>query len=154
MSYRPGDYTSGNLLNDWGFKECADFVIDVLEGGDRIVADPIGGVTKYGISQKAHPLIDVVSLTREGALAIQQQEYWLPAGCDVLRWPLNLVAYDTAINHGTPTAIEMRLKAYNWAELILDRMKLYGHLRDRNPDAPFRGWIDRLILLYEKAKGG
>ncbi len=147
------DYSGEDLLNDWGFKECADFVIDVLEGGDRVIADA-GGVTKFGISQKAHPLIDVASLTRDEAMEIYQVEYWLPAGCDVLHWPLNLVAYDTAVNHGVSTAIEMRLKAYNWAELILARMERYGHLRDRNPDAPFRGWIDRLILLYEKAKGG
>lgn len=35
-----------------------------------------GGPTKYGISKRAHPDVDIENLTEEGALAILEQEYW------------------------------------------------------------------------------
>ena len=40
-------------------------------------ADP-GGLTKYGISQRAYPSLDIASLTVEQAAVIYHQDYWLP----------------------------------------------------------------------------
>jgi lysozyme family protein len=153
MGYRPGDYAKP-MTAERGFDESVDFVIDVLEGGDCIVEDS-GGITKFGISQKAHPTINVSTLTRADAIEIYREQYWKPAGCEMLRWPFCLVVFDTAVNHGVAKAVEMRLKAYNWAELLMERVVRYKFLRDTQPDKSkyLNGWIDRCILLYHKAKG-
>ena len=54
------------------------------EGNDTLTDDPKdpGGLTRWGISQIAHPSVDVRHLTREGAAAIYRAEYWEPLQCD------------------------------------------------------------------------
>jgi lysozyme family protein len=63
----------------------ADFRLAVertlaLEGFGKLTdlrGDP-GGLTKWGISQRAHPGLDIPSLTREDAIKIYRTEYWNP----------------------------------------------------------------------------
>jgi lysozyme family protein len=69
----------------------ADFSdhIDVLlksEGGPKITDDPNdrGGVTKYGISQRAFPDLEIRDLTEDMAKAIYHREYWEPLRLDEL----------------------------------------------------------------------
>lgn len=47
-----------------------------LEGG--AVNDPLdpGGSTKYGISQRSYPTLDIPSLTMEQAIDIYERDYW------------------------------------------------------------------------------
>lgn len=49
-----------------------------IEGGSQIVDDPNdrGGLTKYGISQKAYPDVDIANLTKEEAISIYKRDYW------------------------------------------------------------------------------
>ena len=61
----------------------ADFetlVKDLIEaeGGDELVTnvDDRGGLTKYGISQRAYPDVDIASLTEEEAIEIYKRDYW------------------------------------------------------------------------------
>lgn len=56
-----------------------DFAMD-LEGGGvvhTVEGDP-GGTTKWGISKRAHPELDIASLTREEAIEVYREEYWNP----------------------------------------------------------------------------
>ena len=50
------------------FEEIIERVIE-SEGGSRITKDPsdAGGTTKYGISQRAYPDLDIESLTERDA---------------------------------------------------------------------------------------
>lgn len=54
-----------------------DFVMELEGGGElhTVEGDP-GGTTKWGVSQRAHPEVDVESLTRDGALEIFREDYW------------------------------------------------------------------------------
>lgn len=66
--------------------------------------DP-GGETKFGISKRAHPDVDIANLTEEGAAEIYQREYWSADGiqksmCANLPWPVNLVHFDAVVNAG------------------------------------------------------
>lgn len=55
-------------------------ISDLLEaeGGATITNDPNdrGGLTKYGISQKAYPNVDVAALTEEEAIKLYKKDYW------------------------------------------------------------------------------
>lgn len=68
--------------------------------------DP-GGLTKYGISQRAYPGLDIRNLTRDGAVAIYRRDYWTAAHGDDLPWPLCLFVFDHAINAGPGQAIRL-----------------------------------------------
>jgi lysozyme family protein len=72
--------------------------------------DP-GGETKYGISKRSYPRVDIKNLTLDDAKAIYHRDYWLAAGCDKLAPPLNYFVFDFAVNAGVRRAIILLQKA-------------------------------------------
>jgi lysozyme family protein len=79
------------------FRPCVDFVIDRLEGGGRLVTDQ-GGLTRWGISRKAHPNVDIANLTRDGACSIYLSDYWGPNNCALLPAGLDLLVFAAVVN--------------------------------------------------------
>jgi lysozyme family protein len=75
-----------------------------LEGADSDHPADAGGHTRYGISQRAHPDVDVSSLTLEQATEIYRVEYWLPIQGDLLPPPVALAVFDCAVNQGVIVA--------------------------------------------------
>ena len=80
------------------------------EGGDTLTDHPSdkGGVTKFGISQKYHPDVDVANLTPTQAMSLYIEEYWNPMRCSELhskrvRWKV----FDTAVMFGVKRATQM-----------------------------------------------
>lgn len=72
--------------------------------------DP-GGLTKYGISQRSYPHVDIRALTPEGAAAIYARDFWPACGADKLQWPLCLFVFDHAVNAGSAAAIRCLQRA-------------------------------------------
>ena len=82
-----------------------------------------GGLTKWGISQRAYPNLDIASLTRVEAEQIYFRDYWLPVKGVDLPHPLGLFVFDAAVNQGVGRAIKMLQKAVNSmssANLVVD----------------------------------
>lgn len=76
------------------------------EGGAQVsdhAADP-GGLTKYGVSQRAYPQLDIRALTEAAALAIYRRDYWDKVRGDELPWPLDMALFDYAFNSGCGNA--------------------------------------------------
>ncbi len=67
--------------------------------------------TKYGITARDHPDVDIPNLTLVDAKAIHQEEYWTPAGCDLLPLRAAVCAYDCAINQGAEVAVKLFQRA-------------------------------------------
>lgn len=84
-----------------------------LEGG--YVNDPRdpGGETKYGITKRDHPNVDIPNLTMDQAKDIYRAGYWIPARCDDLPWPLAAFVFDAAVNQGPGASIKMLQKSLN-----------------------------------------
>lgn len=84
-------------------------VEEVLRSEGGLVNDPKdpGGLTNFGISQRAYPGVDIAKLTKEGAIAIYHRDYWLNAGCDKLPPALGVVVFDAAVNQGVDRAVKM-----------------------------------------------
>ena len=74
------------------------------EGGYSDDPSDAGGETKYGISKRAHPELDIPNLTREQANEIAYADYWVPVGGDELPWPVSLVMADFAFHSGASRA--------------------------------------------------
>lgn len=117
------------------------------EGG--YVDDPAdsGGETKFGISKKAFPNLDIASLTEEDARNIYRKEYWDKVGADQLPPEAQTLVFDAAVNHGVAWAKR------TWEEVGGDpaafwarRKEHYDRLAESRPkDKKFhRGWMNRL----------
>ena len=117
------------------------------EGG--YVNDPAdtGGETKFGISKKAYPNLDVANLTETQAAAIYKRDYWDAIGADQLPANIREIAFDAAVNHGVGTAKQLLAQAGNDPQKLLQlRANFYQQIVDANPSqAKFiDGWMNRL----------
>jgi lysozyme family protein len=95
------------------YPEIFNRVIEVVlrnEGGDAIVENPSdpGGLTRWGVSQRSYPLLDIRNLTKERAIDIYYQDYWLKGDFELLTNPdLILDLFDMSVNVGLRTAIKL-----------------------------------------------
>lgn len=111
--------------------------------------DP-GGETRYGISKRSYPMLDIANLTKQEAAEIYWHQYWVEAGCDTMTWPLNLIMFDSAVNCGIGQALQfleesqgnpkqyLTLRRYFYQQL--HQFALYGV-----------GWMRRVDQLEELA---
>lgn len=83
-----------------------DFVLG-WEGGYVNDLDDPGGETKYGISKRAYPALDIAALTQEQALEIYKRDYWNPIAGDELPPKVALAVFDCAVNQGAGKAARL-----------------------------------------------
>lgn len=158
--------------------ELAVAVILELEGGGRTTrtTGDRGGVTKWGISSRAHPGVDVAALTRDEAVAIYRSDYWDTMHCDELPTGLDLVAFDAAVHVGVDRATRLLQAALGVTvdgeigpetlaaaakldasaavnRLLAGRCEHVADLCTLSPNQkPFRrGWFIRLLKVREEA---
>lgn len=86
------------------------------EGG--LVNNPAdkGGLTKYGISQRSYPSLDIAKLTLADARAIYKRDFWDRAQCDRLPPGVAFDVFDTAINSGIGQSIRFLQRAVGVAD--------------------------------------
>lgn len=71
------------------------------EGGLRDRRSDPGGLTKWGVSQKAYPTLDIRALTREQATAIYKRDWWDKYGYGRIgNYTLCLKVFGHALNIG------------------------------------------------------
>jgi len=143
----------------------------INEGG--YVNDPsdAGGETKFGISKRAYPTVDIKNLTVDGAKAIYKKDYWDKLKADeIVSQKVANELFDTAVNMGVRTASKLMqgcsgayvdgiigtqsLETINAMdeELLLLRFKLakisrYAYLAKKRPANKkyLLGWINRAL---------
>lgn len=109
-----------------------------------------GGETKFGISKRSYPELDISKLTLKQAKEIYYQNYWLKSKCDELPFPLNIVVFDTAVNMGRSRAKEFLDKCFGWEDYLL--LRLYTYSKFKQAKLYFRGWANRVLDLYNEVK--
>jgi lysozyme family protein len=77
--------------------------------------DP-GGETKWGISKRAYPHLDIKNLTREAAKDIYYRDFWLAIDAEDLPDGVAFQLFDFAINSGIGTAIRHFQRALGVAD--------------------------------------
>ncbi len=106
--------------------------------------------TKFGISARAYPMLDIKNLKIEDAKLIFETDYWKKAGCDKLNYPLNIIVCDNAYHSGVSAALS-NLKQYpDWKDLIIERIEDMLDIVDKRPTSLkyLKGWVRRTIRLY------
>jgi lysozyme family protein len=144
------------------------------EGGDTITEDPRdpGGLTKYGISQRAFPSLNIRELTYNEAMLIYKEKYWQRVRGDELPEGLDLCVFDMAVNQGVSAAVKAlqravgaspdgvlgqgtlkSVKAVKPSEAIIRfmQMRAAAYLATPNLDKYGKGWMNRLVDITVKA---
>ena len=146
----------------------------IREGGSRYTETPgdTGGATKYGISKKAYPELDILNLSENRARDIYERDYWNKICGDQIKSQLiaeNL--FDTAVNMGVRTASRLcqlaigvspadgnigpqslaKLNAYEEKSFIamftLAKIARYAHIcnSDKSQRPFLLGWLNRSL---------
>ena len=86
------------------------------EGG--YVNDPNdpGGETKWGISKRSYPTVDIAALTRDDAKAIYRRDFWDRVRADALPDGVAFQMFDFAVNSGIETAVRALQRALDVAD--------------------------------------
>ncbi|MGC2423172.1 MAG: glycosyl hydrolase 108 family protein [Nitrospirota bacterium] len=138
------------------------FSVVVGEEGyeSRLRGDP-GGLTIFGISGRYYPDLvrRMMAMSREDALKAAknqyEHDYWNPAGCDELFWPMCLLVFDTAVNMGEETAKHMLAQSGgDWNSFMGIRRLRYETIAKSRPEQArfLPGWLNRLSNLEKVAR--
>lgn len=91
-----------------GFHAAVSYVLE-REGGAKITDDAQdpGGLTKYGISQRAYPNLDIRALTLQDAQQLYKRDYWDKIRGDELPDSIAFCLFDGAVNQGVERTIRL-----------------------------------------------
>lgn len=155
-------------MAEMNFDKAIKVILDIrIEGG--YVNDPNdpGGETKFGISKRAYPHLNIKELTLTEAKAIYKHDYWDKVMGDQLPYPLSLYVFDCAVNQGVSVAIltlqdvlgvakdgvigamtvgAARASTIDVCALYLAKRAL-RYTKTANFDKYGKGWMKRLFLL-------
>ena len=85
------------------FIQAVNFTLSEEGGYSNNPADP-GEETKYGISKRSYPDLDIANLTKEQAIAIYYRDFWAPELYkDITYTPIAIKIFDLAVNMGPST---------------------------------------------------
>ncbi len=123
-----------------------------LEGGYTNDPKDPGGETKYGISKRWNPDVDIKNLTVDQAKAIYLKRYWTPCGCDSLPYPVDCLTFDRSVLYGPADAIAWAKTANTWDDILFKSLQ---HIYDHWNPTYSRGWVGRILRLWKLFdKGG
>lgn len=137
------------------FKKVMKFILKHEGGYVNHPNDP-GGETKYGISKRAHPTLDIANLTLDQALRIYHLNYWLPIRGDDRNYPEALATMDFAVNSGVARALSFWEGVDDLDSYIAARVKFLVNAKDKNGNWAFltfgRGWSNRIADLIDEVR--
>lgn len=126
-----------------------------LEGAPSNDSNDPGGYTIWGLAKKYHPEISA-DTTIDYAKQVYLSEYWIPAGCDAVPYPMDICLFDSQVNPqndpkwpGGGNQEIMNMKPENWQEYLLLRMLRY--MRNSKPRFVL-GHVSRVLRLYREIK--
>ena len=94
------------------FKEIIEKVLE-HEGGYVNDTKDLGGETKYGITKRFYPDVDIKNLTIEQAVEIYKKDYWDKNKVESLPQNLWHIYFDMCVNMGKRTAVKVLQRAAN-----------------------------------------
>ena len=112
------------------------------EGGYVNDPDDPGGETKYGISKKAYPNVDIKNLTVDDAVELYKDDYWLPAKIERLPDKLQGQYFDMVVNQGIAKSSKILQRACNGKNK--DKIKVDGKVGPNTIKATVKLEPDRL----------
>lgn len=141
------------MATDADFATAVQFVLQQEGGYVANPADP-GGETKYGISKRSYPDLDIAALTVDDARQIYYTDYWQQSGADALPMPLAMIVLDTAVNMGNGAAQQLLTQSGgDPTQYLALRKERYEAIVANRPSMGvfLDGWLKRLNALAAAA---
>lgn len=147
-------------------------IVLAIEGVFSEDARDPGGTTKYGISQRAYPKLNVRELTQDQAAEIYRTDYWLRNACDRMPWWAALSVFDASVNQGPRPAAGLiqqavgvhqdqivgsqTLRAIASCDPLdglsaFQTLRAYRYLNTVGFETFGRGWLRRLMRISAQA---
>lgn len=89
-----------------GFDGAFTWILQAEGGYSDDRRDP-GGETKFGISKRAYPKLDIATLTLDDARRIYRADFWMPLRCEEMRPEWALALFDAGVLHGNAQAVRL-----------------------------------------------
>lgn len=83
------------------------------DGGLNNIASDRGGLTKYGISQRAYPNLDIENLALAHAVRLYHRDYWRAMYCEQVPEGIDFMLLDGAVQHGAPAMTQLTQRLVN-----------------------------------------
>jgi hypothetical protein len=134
------------LQNENNFKRALEFTLK-WEGGYSFDKSDPGGETKWGISKRSHPDLDIKNLTAQQAADTYANEYWDAITGDDIPFPACVAVFDTAVNCGVDRANQWWGGCDHDVKLFLDKRRdHYVNIINKNIKLMkfAKGWWNRL----------
>ncbi len=153
------------------------------EGGYVNNPNDRGGATNMGITQRNYtnyrssiglPSQDVKYLTKAEATTIYTRNYWLAGKCNKIYEPLDIIHFDSCVQHGQGNAAKFlqralgvkddgfigqvtlsTLQTSNITDVIqkylINRKRFYADIIEKDPSQKIfeKGWYNRVRDLYD-----
>jgi lysozyme family protein len=136
------------------FERAFNLVIGEEGGYVNDPQDP-GGETKFGISKRSYPNVDIKQLTLEQAKQIYKRDYWDKLFLDTQKWHIALLMFDCAVNQGVGAAGSFYEKVQTkgvetfTVDFQVERALHYASLKTFGRFG--KGWMRRLFRTFREA---
>lgn len=135
------------------FDRAFAFVVGEEGGYVNDPRDP-GGETKYGISKRAYPTMDIQNLTVEAAKVIYRRDYWDRLQLDNRPYGPALCIFDCGVNQGVTLAQRLLNQVATSSQPFIiafqaERAIRYAMLGSFQTFG--RGWMRRLLRVTVEA---
>lgn len=139
------------------FGECLDYIL-LAEGGYSNRKADRGGPTNYGVRQRTydawltkhrHPIRHVKYIEMWEVRSIYDGEYWELVKCRLMSSPMDLVMFDSAVQHGPRLAAKMLQEMVGTTQDGKIGPKTLAALAAREQQLGRRGAIQAFIKIRE-----
>lgn len=108
---------------------------NVLEAEGGYVNDPSdsGGETKFGISKRSYPDIDIKNLTIDHAKEIYKKDFWDNKACDKIEsLELSVKVFDSSVNIGEKPTVILLQRALRACNVNVIEDGIYGPVTNKS----------------------
>ena len=133
------------------YQKIIGFIMQAEGGYVNNPKDP-GGETKYGISKRAYPELDIKNLSPEMAQDIYKRDYYAKVVDDHMTFEQAAFMMDSAVNMGIGTARRFwQDGGGELKQMLALRKNRYEELIKKNPKLEVfrKGWMNRLTHLIQ-----
>jgi len=131
------------------FDICIDPVLK-SEGGTSNHPLDSGRLTRFGISQRSYPKLDIAALTVEQAKAIYKRDFWDANQLDQFPLAVAFEFFDCAVNCGAGTAARLLQRALDVAEDGIIGPVTLAAVGKNNADKLAKRMLAHRIKFYTK----
>ena len=122
------------------------------EGSKLVDLKDGAGLTKYGITHKSYPHINIAKVTKRDAGKFYHIDYWVPIRADEMTCIMSLTVFDSSVNNGKFRAITRLQHILELPESGVVTDAMLRKLEQKEKVYVFRAYNDHRIEFYKGCK--